>query len=132
MIACKRNPNWNFLASDIDDQIINYARKNVEANYLQDRIKIIKNPDPNAIFPQDLIYSFSTKNPSFLICNPPFYTDVEDLESRSTFKRHKANNMVMTKDELGTELGGEVGFIKAMISESLNGIENRAGRLVNR
>ena len=108
------------MATDIDDEVINYAIENIEKNSLQNRIKVIKNPDSSTIFPSSLITSIlSVSHPSFLVCNPPFYSDTEDLESRSTFKRHKPNNMVMTKDELGTELGGEVGFIKKMISESI-------------
>ena len=108
------------MATDIDDEVINYAIENIEKNSLQNRIKVIKNPDSSTIFPSALIASIlSVSHPSFLVCNPPFYSDTEDLESRSTFKRHKPNNMVMTKDELGTELGGEVGFIKKMISESI-------------
>ena len=108
------------MATDIDDEVINYAIENIEKNSLQNRIKVIKNPDSSTIFPSSLITSIlSVSHPSFLVCNPPFYSDTEDLESRSTFKRHKPNNMVMTKNELGTELGGEVGFIKKMISESI-------------
>ena len=121
LIACKRNPNWTFLATDIDDNAIKYAADNVERNNLQDVIKIIKNPDANTIFPSELISAITSRPGTtvFLVCNPPFYTDTEDLEARATFKRHKPNNMTMTKDELGTELGGEVGFIKKMISESV-------------
>lgn len=122
LIGCKLNPNWNFLATDIDEEIISYAANNIELNHLQNRIKVIRNPSPNTIFPEALISSIpNTDDPFFLLCNPPFYADTEDLKSRASFKRHKSNNMTMTKSELGTELGGEVGFIKTMISESLEG-----------
>ena len=120
LIACKRNPNWTFLATDIDDNAIRYAIDNVKRNNLQNVIKIIKNPVANTIFPSELISAITSRPGTlFLVCNPPFYTDTDDLETRATFKRHKPNNMTMTKDELGTELGGEVGFIKKMISESV-------------
>lgn len=108
------------MATDIDDEIINHAVNNVKLNNLQDRITIIKNTDPNTIFPPTLLSKISGDKSIFLVCNPPFYTDIEDLELRASFKRHKSNNMVMNKVELGTDLGGEIGFIKKMISESTN------------
>lgn len=108
------------MATDIDDQIISYAIRNIESNHLQNRIKVLKNPDPKTIFPQALMSLIPKTGPVFLLSNPPFYTDAQDLESRASFKRHKPNNMAMTRDELGTELGGEVGFIKAMIAESVD------------
>ena len=53
------------------------------------------------------------------MCNPPFYADSDDLESRRAFKRHKppSGKWEMGPEELGTELGGEVGFVKKMIEE---------------
>lgn len=85
------------------------------------RIQIIKNPDSTQIFPDILINLLDQTSPKFVLCNPPFYTDSIDLDSRRAFKRHKpiSGQWEMSHEELGTELGGEVGFIKKMIQESI-------------
>lgn len=119
MIGCVRNENWNFIATDIDDEIIEHARSNVNMNpKIRDRIQIVKNPDPSQIFPETLELNLTT--PKFVMCNPPFYIDSDDLEARRAFKRHKtiSGQWEMSKEELGTELGGEIGFIKKLIKES--------------
>jgi 23S rRNA A1618 N6-methylase RlmF len=86
---------------------------------IKDRIQIINNPDSNSIFPDNLILDSIT--PKFVVCNPPFYTCSNDLETRRAFKRHKptSGRWEMRQEELGTELGGEIGFIKKLIQESI-------------
>ena len=124
LIGCSRNENWNFIATDVEEEIIKYAKKNVEMNpEISDRIQIIKNPDSTCIFPEELInlLDANATTSKFVLCNPPFYTDSIDLESRRAFKRHKpiSGQWEMSQEELGTELGGEIGFIKKMIQESI-------------
>lgn len=119
LIGCARNQNWTFLATDIDDEIIKHAQNNVDMNpSIKDRITIIKNNDPLRIFPDSLPMNESKFK--FVVCNPPFYADSEDLETRRAFKKHKPNSdrCEMSKSELGTDLGGEIGFIKKIIDES--------------
>lgn len=88
---------------------------------IKSRIQIIKNPNSTQIFPDNLIDLLDQTTSKFVICNPPFYTDSIDLESRRAFKRHKptSGQWEMSQEELGTELGGEIGFIKTMIQESI-------------
>lgn len=122
LIGCSRNENWNFIATDVEDEIIKYAQKNLEMNpEMGDRIQIIKNPDSACIFPKNLINLLDTSTSKFILCNPPFYTDLSELESSRAFKRHKPTlgRWEMSQEELGSELGGEVGFIKKMIQESI-------------
>lgn len=123
LIGCARNPNWTFLATEIDDEIISYARENCERNseIIGDRVTLIKNEDAAVIFPQSLFDHLSSSPAiKFVMCNPPFYTGSDDLESRRAFKRHKpvSGQWEMKETELGTKLGGEIGFIKKMIDES--------------
>lgn len=123
LIACTRNPNWNFIGTDIDDEIIKYAIENVKSNpQFSTRIQIIKNETRNLIFPFNFRSLLSDiTSPIFVITNPPFYADSADLSTRRAFKRQKSNSgqCEMTSGEFGTELGGEIGFIKQMIKESL-------------
>ena len=56
------------------------------------------------------------------MCNPPFYSDQIDLEKQAEEikKRGKANSINTGKQhELIYDNGGEVGFIKKLIDESL-------------
>ena len=93
---------------------------------IRNRIQIVKNPDSQCIFPESLLKLLDSTSPKFVMCNPPFYTDSVDLESRRAFKRHKptSGQWEMSHEELGTELGGEIGFIKQIIQESIK-LEDR-------
>lgn len=123
MIGCARNENWNFIASETDNEAIEYAQSNVEMNPdMINRVRIVKNPHFSRIFPDELVNVLDRETFKFIVCNPPFYANSTDLESRRAFKRHKpiSGQWEMTQEELGTELGGEVGFIKKMIQESID------------
>ena len=41
LLACRQRPKWLFLATEIDDTNRNYASKNIAANHLQSRIKLL-------------------------------------------------------------------------------------------
>lgn len=75
LLGCANNPNWRFLATDVNSRSIEYAIKNVERNNLQDRIIVRYNPDPNKIFILD-----DTTDYDFCMCNPPFYSSQEEIE----------------------------------------------------
>lgn len=122
MIGCSRNEAWTFLATDIDNDIIKFAQNNIILNpEISERITIVKNDNNLLIFPDNLKIQLKSKSPKFVVCNPPFYDDSQDLESRRAFKKHKptSDRCEMVESELSTELGGEIGFIKKMIDESI-------------
>ncbi|KAI9365867.1 hypothetical protein BD770DRAFT_423739 [Pilaira anomala] len=114
LLGCANNPNWRFLATDVDSRSIKYAIENVERNNLQDRIIIRYNPDPNKIFILD-----DTTDYDFCMCNPPFYSSQEEIEQGLLNKELEPSTVCQGSiNEMITE-GGELGFISRMIKESV-------------
>jgi 23S rRNA A1618 N6-methylase RlmF len=122
--------------SEIDPLNYRMATNNVEQNGLQDRIHgeqlsrvstftepilliLVIQVDTSALF-DGLIDP--TKHYDFLMCNPPFYTDVlecQGLTNTRSSARPSANSINTAADvESIYEQGGEVEFVKRMIDES--------------
>ncbi|RCI01687.1 hypothetical protein CU098_007428 [Rhizopus stolonifer] len=114
LLGCATHSQWSFLGTEINARSLSYATKNVEKNCLQDRIQLEYNRDPNKIFllEKDISYAFC-------MCNPPFYSSQEEIE-RGLANKELEPSAVCTgnQDEMITE-GGEYGFVKRMILESL-------------
>lgn len=165
LLACKIHSNWNFLALDINERSIEYAKENRNRNNLKNQIKIkqIKMNENNDIFSsisrvnkiakkkERPIYQYinklnnlaAKKNNSkdlksflkkelqaefnnntydfdFCMCNPPFYTSELEMQNCKELKVEEPTSInTGGKNEVITE-GGEVQFIKNLISSSLN------------
>jgi 23S rRNA A1618 N6-methylase RlmF len=124
--------NWNFIATDIDQDSLDYARKNISLNGWSDKIELVHIDDPSTIllFPRvtglneeksekEGQYVNSKKEGEtnretfdFCMCNPPFFSS---LEEKSENPKAVCN---ATTGELVTE-GGELAFIFKMIEDSL-------------
>ncbi|KAI8388739.1 uncharacterized protein BYT42DRAFT_491363 [Radiomyces spectabilis] len=116
LLGCANNKNWRFVGTEIDKRSLEYAKKNVWRNKLSDRIRLIHNMDATKIFnfleSDDSRYAFS-------MCNPPFYESKEEIEEAYLSKDLAPSAVCMgTENEMITE-GGEYGFLKRMIQESL-------------
>ncbi|KAI9010990.1 hypothetical protein CLU79DRAFT_446415 [Phycomyces nitens] len=117
LLGCVGDPTWSFIGTDIDQRSIEYARKNIERNQLQDRITLIHNTDPNRLFLWDKIPL--DKKFAFCMCNPPFYSSQDEIRENSQAKFLEPSAACTgTKAEMITE-GGEYGFIERMIKESI-------------
>lgn len=56
----------------------------------------------------------------FLMCNPPFYSNDEEKTQRvETSKRNAPHSVNTAQRHEATVEGGEVGFVKKLINESL-------------
>lgn len=94
-----------------------YARRNVELNGLQDRIRIVAKGQYDAhLLPLDDV---GLDKVDFVMCNPPFYTSDQDMVS-SAEKKARPPNSVCTGApvEMVCE-GGEVAFISRLLEDSL-------------
>ncbi len=119
-----REYNWSFVGSEIDNIAINSAKSIISSNKnLKDRIEIRK--QTNA---KDYYETIVHKNEYFdlSICNPPFYTSLEEAHGLSKrkveqLKKESSTETVMNfggqKNELWCE-GGEARFIERMILQS--------------
>lgn len=93
------------------------AVSNVQRNNLADRISLFQVKDPKSIL-RDLPL---TGRYHFVMCNPPFYKDQEEIESNRRSKLTvPSSNAQYTSSESIFREGGEVGFVLEMYSQSCN------------
>ncbi|OIW32285.1 hypothetical protein CONLIGDRAFT_264520 [Coniochaeta ligniaria NRRL 30616] len=109
---------WCFIATDVDPESLDYARRNVAINGLEDRIQIVaKTKDDAYLLPlNDCIVD----KVDFTMSNPPFYESEADL-ARSAKKKARPPNSACTGApvEMVVE-GGEVAFVGRLLQESLH------------
>lgn len=141
LLCRKKNPEWDMLATEIDDTSLAYARKNISMNGLDERIHISRatTGDPS---PSSHIFGPLFADPNleidFTMCNPPFYSSPSEIQSSKEEKDSEAlstctgstNEMIYsptssrgasTSDPFASceREGGEVGFVARMVEESL-------------
>ncbi|KIM41749.1 hypothetical protein M413DRAFT_444994 [Hebeloma cylindrosporum] len=117
LLACKRNPKWKIIGTELDPASHMVALQNVNENGMQDSISVEKaEADGKVLFPlqtTDEIFDFT-------MCNPPFYSSQEDVETSARGK-DDPTNAVCTGAE--TEMiypgGGETAFVERMVIESV-------------
>lgn len=120
---------WDFIGTDINASAIKNAQAIVDANGLNDFIKLRLQNNTNYIFKgiiqADDVFDFS-------MCNPPFHASLEDAQAGTQRKVNglarnagkqpaKIINPKLNFGGQGAELfceGGELGFIERMIEES--------------
>lgn len=76
--------DWNFLATEVNPESVESARRNVTLNGLEDRIQVVTAPDPSRIF-MDVLPAPQPSQDSasagwqfqFSMCNPPFFSSLE-------------------------------------------------------
>lgn len=115
---------WNFIASDIDQQAIQSAQHIVRSNsVLKDKIELRLQPQRTAIFKNILR---PDERIELAICNPPFHVSMEEAIKGTkrkvrNLKEQKSKTPVLNFSGNKNELvykGGELQFIQNMITES--------------
>jgi 23S rRNA (adenine1618-N6)-methyltransferase len=102
---------------DVDDESLDYARRNVSINGLEDRIQIVaKTKDDAYLLP---LNDCSVHKVDFTMTNPPFYESEAEL-AQSAKKKARPPNSACTGApvEMVVE-GGEVAFVGRLLHESL-------------
>uniref|UniRef100_A0AC34GT37 U6 small nuclear RNA (adenine-(43)-N(6))-methyltransferase n=1 Tax=Panagrolaimus sp. ES5 TaxID=591445 RepID=A0AC34GT37_9BILA len=121
---------WNFCATEVNEESVAVALKNVERNNMNDKINIFQGDE--STFFMGIFKAYPDKIFTFSICNPPFFNKEECEErfqrsDKSDFKNNtSASNVprappssatVARNSELWVH-GGEVDFVSRMIHES--------------
>ncbi|RSL85768.1 hypothetical protein CEP51_003138 [Fusarium floridanum] len=115
LLGCAQRP-WEFIATDIDEKSLEYARKNVALNKLENRIKVVQRKTTDAIIPLD---DLNVDKIDFTMTNPPFYkSEQEMIKSAEQKSRPPFTACTGAKVEMVTE-GGEVAFVDRILKESL-------------
>ncbi|KAK6458254.1 uncharacterized protein RJT20DRAFT_30007 [Scheffersomyces xylosifermentans] len=116
ILGLKLNERNKFIATEINRTSIAHINSLLN-DELKKRIKLVVIEDnvSNLIpIPKEDVHV------SYVVCNPPFYKDENELKSSETKKfTKKPNEMVSEHSELYYEDGGEVGFVKRIIDESI-------------
>ena len=119
-----REYGWSFLGSDIDPAALACAGAILEANHLQDAIRLRLQPRPERILEGLLEESEAF---DLTMCNPPFHASAAEAREGSERKwRNLGRNQdpdapVLNFGGQGGELwcpGGEEGFLRRMVAES--------------
>ncbi|KAI1075776.1 hypothetical protein F5B20DRAFT_573228 [Whalleya microplaca] len=117
LLGCVQRSSWSFIGTDVDSRSLSYARQNVTLNNLQSRIRIIgtrKTTDP--LIP---IGEHDIEALDFVMVNPPFYeSEAELLELGRQKSRPPSSACTGAPVEMVCR-GGEVGFVRRMVEESL-------------
>jgi 23S rRNA (adenine1618-N6)-methyltransferase len=110
-----------------------FARQNVQANELQERVTLLQTKVDDPLLPLDQIhfekyevhhnqlsyYILIISSIDFSMCNPPFYeSKVEMLTSAAAKQRPPFTACTGSDNEMVT-VGGEIAFVSRMIDESL-------------
>ncbi|EGF78177.1 hypothetical protein BATDEDRAFT_91032 [Batrachochytrium dendrobatidis JAM81] len=114
LLGCSRNPKWSFLALEIDERSIDFATQNVNRNSLQNCITVVKGST------QKPIISLPNDNQmyDFCMCNPPFYSDEEEMRVSRSIKQQAPLSLCMGSQNEMLQPGGEVAFVTSLIEES--------------
>ncbi|KAI0074389.1 hypothetical protein K474DRAFT_1648072 [Panus rudis PR-1116 ss-1] len=116
LLGCRRNKNWHFTATEVDEVCAEYASKNINQNRLHDRITLVRSRPSGPIFPMEstsITYDFT-------MCNPPFYCDREEVLRSAEAKEVGPNAVCTGADIEMITPGGEAGFVRRMIEESVH------------
>ncbi|KIK64412.1 hypothetical protein GYMLUDRAFT_413708 [Collybiopsis luxurians FD-317 M1] len=117
LLGCAIGKSWNFVASEIDPGSFGHAQRNISVNNLNERIQLVQ-PSPTSPILAPL-FLFEETTFEFTMCNPPFYSSVEDV-ARSTEAKQFGPNAVCTGAEVEMITpGGESSFVGQMVEESL-------------
>ncbi|KAI9163859.1 U6 small nuclear RNA (adenine-(43)-N(6))-methyltransferase [Paramyrothecium foliicola] len=115
LLGCAQRP-WSFIATDIDTKSLEWAKKNVEGNDLDSRIKLVKRSPSDALIPLD---DLGRDGLDFTMTNPPFY-ESEQAMVESAAKKAQPPHTVCSgaKVEMVVD-GGEIAFVTRILRESL-------------
>ncbi|KAF9448929.1 hypothetical protein P691DRAFT_728779 [Macrolepiota fuliginosa MF-IS2] len=117
LLACKMEPSWEFIATEIDNKSYSCAERNIQVNQLQERIHLVRaSPDKALLFPLE---DYSGPPFDFIMCNPPFYSSRAEVARSAEFKELPPNGACTGADtEMIYPPGGEAAFIGQMVDES--------------
>ncbi|KAK9468495.1 hypothetical protein V1512DRAFT_259631 [Lipomyces arxii] len=112
LLGCRLRSNWNFIGTDIDERAVTLAKEQITRNDLSGRIQIMKSAPGGPLF--DVGHKLD-----FTMCNPPFYSSMEDIEFSQELKVTESHSFTNIEPNEMITFGGEVAFVKRMISESV-------------
>ncbi|KAI6035112.1 S-adenosyl-L-methionine dependent methyltransferase [Pisolithus orientalis] len=112
LLACRLEPTWQFVATDVDKDSLTSAREN-------DRVIITEtSPSKPLLFPLEKDTTVNARY-EFTMCNPPFYSSTEEMAQSAETKEFGPNAVCTGAEVEMITPGGEVAFVSRIIMESL-------------
>ncbi|KAG8731762.1 hypothetical protein FRC11_002460, partial [Ceratobasidium sp. 423] len=141
LLACSIHKTWRFIAAgefssnylhldrldtaiDIDSRSLAAAQANIEQNPdVRERIYLHPTtqdaPILSPLLPENLS-RIGIQNVTFSMCNPPFYSDIEEVNQSAENKEYDPHAVCTGALVEMITPGGEVAFVQRMIDESVN------------
>ncbi|KAK4445974.1 hypothetical protein QBC34DRAFT_450998 [Podospora aff. communis PSN243] len=107
---------WRFVATDIDPKSLDYARRNVRLNGLEDRIQVLERERASPLIP---LSDLPVESVDFVMMNPPFYSSEDEMLSSAQRKERPPHSACTGAPVEMVCEGGEVAYIGRMMDESL-------------
>ncbi|KAK0746869.1 hypothetical protein B0T18DRAFT_412668 [Schizothecium vesticola] len=107
---------WCFVATDIDAKSLGYAKRNVQLNGLESRIRVLDRKPEDALVPLGHV---GVERIDFVMMNPPFYTSEDDMLSSAKDKARPPHSICTGAPVEMVCQGGEVAFVGRLLRESL-------------
>jgi len=117
LLGCKLKQLWQYIATDIDAHSLEYAQANIKLNGLEQRIKTLQVLPQGPILPPD-VFDIRPQI-DFAMCNPPFYSDREEVLRSAEAKELGPNAVCTGADTEMITPGGEIAFVGRIVKESI-------------
>ncbi|KAH8168589.1 U6 small nuclear RNA (adenine-(43)-N(6))-methyltransferase [Sarocladium implicatum] len=114
LLGCLQRP-WSFIATDIDNESLGFAKRNITLNNLEHRIQLVSRQPSDPLIPVDQL----PRTLDFLMTNPPFYASSDELSASAAKKSLLPSTACTGAPVEMVTPGGEVSFVSRIISESL-------------
>lgn len=116
LLGCSTRPNWRMAGTDVDQHSLDYAKKNVDANQFNKRIKLALSTTDTPLIPIDKL---GVEELDFVMTNPPFYSSKADMAAAYQGKREAASAVNFASENEAICPGGDIGFVTRIFNESL-------------
>ncbi|KAK4171446.1 hypothetical protein QBC36DRAFT_295351 [Triangularia setosa] len=119
LLGTTQRPSWSFVATDIDKKSLQYARKNVVMNDLEDRILLLERQPEDPLIPLRDRDSKKVTRIDFTMMNPPFYESKDEMLYSAQSKARPPHSACTGAPVEMVCDGGEVAHVSRMLKESL-------------
>ncbi|EKM82029.1 hypothetical protein AGABI1DRAFT_36131 [Agaricus bisporus var. burnettii JB137-S8] len=91
LLACKLEPSWCFIATEVDNLSFTYAERNIQLNKMEDHIRLMRaSIDGPILFPLE---DYMGPPFDFVMCNPPFYSSRTEISRSAEMKEFPPNSV---------------------------------------
>lgn len=121
ILACHRNPAWSFVGVDADEKSYEFAVINVQQNYMDNRIRLMKINKDQELY--DIVSRTDIPYPlTFIMCNPPFFEQEYDvtIEMNTNIVSRPKSSANTSEGIESVVSGGEIAFVGRMLEASQN------------